>query len=657
MRAMKILKHFSYGIVFFFSLIAPSSIIACPANPYPQSLNQPSGEEFISTLHGDEWFNWRTLDNGCVILLGPDGYWQYVVLEGKELVLTGDRVGIDPRPNNTLPESGLIEWRQEQLAAAGDSIIPFPQAAPSSTSSLLTTSLPAETAAMGNLNSRTLCILVEFNDVTLTYSEQAWADFIFTDGGTLKGYFNEISAGKFYFTPASEAYGTVDDGLIRVSLPYPHPDTASQITRDNQQIVKDALIAADQYVDFASFDTDRNGSISGSELHIVTVVAGYDACYGSGFPSIWAHWWYLTGKTIAKLDGVVLGDADYGGSYVQIGEIQGDHMATIGIPAHELGHELGLPDLYDYDGSSLGVGVHSLMGTGCWGYVTGQFLGSSPTHLDPWSRIRLNFIDVQTDVTTQDIWLAAALNDQDTVIKVPTIDPNQYFLLENRQFIGFDQGLSNVCRNGGVAIWHVDETVIAQKETSGINNDENHKGIDLEEANQGLIGYSQLDNNEYQNYDHYYYQENSSLFAQETLPSSDLYDGTDTGLAIDVEDASSELMLAALSVSIQDILPPLVVNTIPLDNVANVELDSAISIFFNEEVLPADTWEDISLVSAVGPLSISVTLTGRILTIIPVGDLTKNTSYNVIIPVGAVADLSGNLLQEAFDFSFTTSRH
>ena len=627
---------------------------AGPANSRAQVLAQPSGEQFLATLHGDEWFNWRTFETGSVILLGTDGFWQYATLKGNDLLPMGERVAIDPHPEGNLSVEGLINWRQEQLAESVETSLSLPSPGLITNATLDGVSL---STVETSLNPKTLCLLVEFSDIGLLHDEQTWSDFLFGDTGSINSYYREVSQADFAFEPAAERYGVSGDGIVRVMLPYPHPDTGSQITRDNQLIVRDALEAADPYVDYASFDSNGDGAISSAELHLVVVVSGYDASYGSGFPSIWAHWWSLSGKTIAKLDGVVLGDADFGGSYVQLGENQGDHMATIGIPAHELGHELGLPDLYDYDGSSLGVGVHSLMGTGCWAYVDGQYLGASPTHLDPWSKLKLDFVIARTVVSSDDLWLPAAATGQYDVVRVPSIDPNQYFLLENRQFTGFDQGLANVCNSGGIAVWHIDETVIAQRATSGINNDENHKGVDLEEANQGLLGYSQLDANEYRNYDHYYYLGNATLFAPDTVPGSNLYDGTVTGINVSVEESASDLMLGTLFLATADITPPLVSFTSPLDNIANVDLNETVIVLFNEDVVPGPNWGDMSLASPNGSVAVSCSLNGRILTLEPQTELTRGTSYTVVLPVAGVTDLVGNQFAESYSFGFTTSRH
>ena len=56
-------------------------------------------------------------------------------------------------------------------------------------------------------------------------------------------------------------------------------------------------------------------------------------------------------------------------------------MATF---AHELGHSMfALPDLYDRDYSSRGIGSWSLMAGGSWNGPSG--LGSSPAHPDAWT--------------------------------------------------------------------------------------------------------------------------------------------------------------------------------------------------------------------------------------------------------------------------------
>ena len=66
------------------------------------------------------------------------------------------------------------------------------------------------------------------------------------------------------------------------------------------------------------------------------------------------------------LDGKIIANATRDGSYTQVGEYHDDHPGTMGVIAHEFGHDLRWPDLYDIDYSSYGVGNWSLMGTGSW---------------------------------------------------------------------------------------------------------------------------------------------------------------------------------------------------------------------------------------------------------------------------------------------------
>ncbi|PGS88024.1 metalloprotease, partial [Bacillus anthracis] len=92
---------------------------------------------------------------------------------------------------------------------------------------------------------------------------------------------------------------------------------------------------------------------------------------GGPLPNIWAHQSYAPNT---NHDGVTVS-----GMYTAQGEKQYGHMATIGIPAHELGHSFGLPDLY---GDNNRVGSLSIMGNGAWNSLPGEEYGTTPDHMD-----------------------------------------------------------------------------------------------------------------------------------------------------------------------------------------------------------------------------------------------------------------------------------
>src|SRR5439155_931986 len=73
-----------------------------------------------------------------------------------------------------------------------------------------------------------------------------------------------------------------------------------------------------------------------------------------------------------------------------------DSSTGVDTVAHGFGHDLGLPDLYDADGSSHGAGIWDIMSEGSW---NGNPAGSSPAHMSAWSLMRLGWV-TPTDVTT-----------------------------------------------------------------------------------------------------------------------------------------------------------------------------------------------------------------------------------------------------------------
>jgi M6 family metalloprotease-like protein len=170
----------------------------------------------------------------------------------------------------------------------------------------------------------------------------------------------------------------------------------------------------------------------------------------------------------------------------------------LGVYVHEFGHWLGLPDLYctaSFPFCTLdGVGKWSLMGDGIYNKDPAHpdWYGSSPAHPDAWSLVKLGWVTPQSAATYPD----PGMMNLDPVAVVPppaiagpgtqviqllasTSTSSQYFLVENRQQVGFDAGLPG----HGLLVWLVDQDVVNYTITlNAVNNDASRPGVKLIEA-------------------------------------------------------------------------------------------------------------------------------------------------------------------------------
>jgi M6 family metalloprotease-like protein len=516
---------------FLFCVFA-AAVLAIPALDTPFTLTQPNGTVLTARQGGDEWRNWISHE-GVLIIRDADGWWRYGRIEGGALAATAARAAVESPPEDaaTTGDAGRLA-RGPAQSPKGSRWAP---------------------AGAHKAAEYALIILVEFSDRTLTYtSESDWSNWFFSSAGkTVRNYFYEASGTFFSPIQASETWNIAGDGVIRVNLGYNHPDPGATIGDANRQIVYDALMAADSYINYASFDSDYDNLIQASELHILIIVAGYERGYSAAWsPSVWGHRWALGFGTVGAptLDGVTLCHYAWGGGYMQDGELHGAHRATIGVTCHEMGHDIGLPDLYDTDVSSAGIGGHGLMGYGGWGQAEGDsYRGETPTHPCGWSKIQTGFVSPDTVTSNGFQTLYATDSLYYNVLKIPTQDANQYFLVENRQLTGYDAGLwawfdttSGGSDAGGLAIWHIDESIAD-------NDNENHKKVDVEEANDN--GYSELDHlDNLGNRRHYFYEGYQQNFGDGTSPNSRLYNGSSTDLDICAISAAGEEMSCYVTV-------------------------------------------------------------------------------------------------------------
>ena len=320
-----------------------------------------------------------------------------------------------------------------------------------------------------------------------------WNAAIFGADKSLASYYLDMSEGAFTFAPAQEscafdgnevvnAADRANDGIVHITLDMPHGSWGlvnedSELARKFGDIVLRAFHEAAQYVDYESYDRNGNRSISTDELAVGVCIAGYDASPfddpgRSDIPLFWPHSGVLTLSDEPSLDEMHLE------SYIAIAEYlwyetepqESKRQEPIGILYHELGHHLGLPDLYPTNGDGSGeawseyrVGRLSLMDSGGWAETSdGSPLQSAPTALDAWSRYALRWEHPEIITESGSYTVSSQQSEAGyRTLLVPTSNPDQYFLVENRQVEGHDAALSDVgsasSPNGGIVIWQVNK--------------------------------------------------------------------------------------------------------------------------------------------------------------------------------------------------------
>jgi len=371
----------------------------------------------------------------------------------------------------------------------------------------------AQTRLNGVSHFKALVILVQFSDHpadTLNHSPADYDTLLFSVGtrptGSMRDYYREVSRGAFDISGV-------------VTRWYTAPRTYAQYTSsaggfggapfNAQQMAADAIFMADADLDLTQFDNDGPDGVpnSGDDDGIIDglfiVHAGPGGEETADLNDVWSHKWNLPSPYVSA-DGVTVypyttEPEEWAGNALNTTAGQ---LITIGVFCHEYGHVLGLPDLYDTSNSSNaneGVGEWDIMGSGVYNHLPGQSLGTTPCHFSAWSLARLGWV---TPTWVLQDSLSVAIPPVETSAQVFRLwtngqEDSEYFLIENRQPIGFDAALvrsSNESGNGashGLLIYHVDEAVIGQSVPD-------RKMLDVEEGGgsripSGFLGEQNLD--------------------------------------------------------------------------------------------------------------------------------------------------------------------
>ncbi|MGB8320867.1 MAG: M6 family metalloprotease domain-containing protein, partial [Ignavibacteriaceae bacterium] len=290
---------------------------------------------------------------------------------------------------------------------------------------------------------KALAVLVQFTDKPSQVNATYFDNLLFGQStGTLSNYYNKVSYGNLDIITV-----TLPSTLGWITAPQPYSyyvngnNGMGSYPQNSQKLVEDIVNLIDPVIDFSQYDNDGDGYVDA----LFIVHSGSGAEHNGNNNDMWSHSWTTHTKPI--LDEVQI----YHYSIVpEYWETAGD--MTCGVFAHEMGHSVfGLPDLYDTDYSSMGLGKWSLTAGGSWNGT----LGNSPAFPDAWSHIQMGYLNptvVSDNISDQSI--NNVENNAEAYLLKNSLCGTEYFLVENRQKIGYDAYLPG----SGLCIYHVDNS-------------------------------------------------------------------------------------------------------------------------------------------------------------------------------------------------------
>ena len=546
------MKKFSLLFIIFSLMFVLSEMsFAVMANPKIIKEKQPDGTEINIRLLGDEFYSWFEDDKGYTIIQDTQTkVWSYAqqndlgkLEPSKNLVGKVKPTQLNIR-KSLKDDSKFFRANQNRIQRTSR----IQKALPSNMNSAATSTDGVQKAASVTGKKTNFVLLIQFKDLkfkdnppfTNSTDDQIVTAFnnLFNkkgysaDGaaGSVKDFFTEVSYGKLeYNTVVSPIITLYDQSYKEFSWSLGENVVVPRL----QAAIKKALEQLDrQGYDFKSLWPNSNKPDVFSILH-----AGGGAESGN-LDFIWSHQWYISPLT---LDNITF--ESYQIEPAGRGKYGNQGLIRIGVLCHETLHVFGLPDLYDASYRTGGLGNFCLMAGGEWNGSD----GACPAHPSVWCKKELGWITCKRAVEGINTIGESATDDEAFYKFAPSsFNSKEYFLMENRQSVGFDKHLPGNKR--GLLIYHIDENM--SKEDGNDTMVNKHYLVALEEAGSGTSnwnyfpcmtpGFNGTDTDYFRNNNVSYFNDvcNSS-------PNSKSYDGKLSGIKISEISSSSSLMTFA----------------------------------------------------------------------------------------------------------------
>lgn len=308
--------------------------------------------------------------------------------------------------------SGLASAMPPRPNAEGENFdLSKKPSSPGTESSVYSRSLAVQSFPLTGNDVKVLVLVAGFKDTDLDPgATEEFYDELF-NGSTskpmsLRKYYQDMSGGKLNLDFDVFVVGNVSNNRQH----YGENTSSEGQDAHPEEFVAEAIDLGDSAgIDYSLYDNDGNGFVDA--VIVIHQGQGEEASGSEGTDSynIWSHRWTLSSANFYNRNSEGYSDIandtdddgilDYDGVKINDYDIQPEYVydpgdSTIGVFAHEFGHILGLPDLYDTHNppAADGIGNWGLMSGGAWLGPNG--LGSVPAPMTAWSRMSLGWLSV-----------------------------------------------------------------------------------------------------------------------------------------------------------------------------------------------------------------------------------------------------------------------
>ena len=334
--------------------------LGAPVSNFPMTLTQPDGKQINCFASGDEYFNYYHDEHGNLIAPDPDtGYYVYALQDRDTFYLTPAIVGSVERRQASAIIRNISPLSLKPFVPVFRSPDKKVPARPNAQYQAVQT-LPSDAPSLGQFN--TIVIFIRFSDQSEYTTSAATYDNMFNSTqvgyNSMKNYFAEVSYSQvslqsyFYPVPGGGTVVSYQDSHARnyyspynaSTNPDGYTDDAGRTSREHTLLKSAVDSVSSQVPGSLNLDMDNDGYADG----VVFVIRGSNDAWSS---LLWPHAWALYSYNVS-----------INGKRIWNYSFQIESMTGNSVLCHEMGHNMGYPDLYRYSNTTISpVGSWDIM--------------------------------------------------------------------------------------------------------------------------------------------------------------------------------------------------------------------------------------------------------------------------------------------------------